>query len=113
MPASRHLKLETVDFGNTEEVDAFLEQVMSEGIRRVRSESAELQAIGLMDADEIFSRRNFRPTCAKALSVISAGRCFPEKCSSSPGRPALGRALFSLCGALLIASSTPMIAQRN
>ena len=51
MPASRHLKLETVDFGNTEEVDAFLEQVMSEGIRRVRSESAELQAKGLMDAD--------------------------------------------------------------
>ena len=51
MPASRHLKLETVDFGNTEEVDAFLEQIMSEGIRRVRSESAELQAKGLMDAD--------------------------------------------------------------
>jgi hypothetical protein len=50
MPASRHLTLETVDFGNTAEVDAFLAEVMSEGIRRVQSESAELQAKGLLDA---------------------------------------------------------------
>ena len=51
MPASRHLTLETVNFGNTKEVDAFLEQVMNEGMRRVRAAGAELQMKGLMDAD--------------------------------------------------------------
>ena len=50
MPAARHLTLETVNFDKSEEVDAFLEQVMNEGIRRVQSEGAELQAKGLMDA---------------------------------------------------------------
>ncbi len=51
MPATRHRTLETVDFGNAAEVDAFLEQMMTEGIRRVQSQGAELTAKGLMDAD--------------------------------------------------------------
>jgi len=51
MPVARHLTLETVNFGNAEEVDAFLEQMMTEGMRRVQAESAELQAKGLMDGE--------------------------------------------------------------
>lgn len=50
MPA-RHLTLETVNFDKSEEVDAFLEQVMHEGMQHVQSKGAELQASGLMDAD--------------------------------------------------------------
>jgi hypothetical protein len=51
MPVTKHLTLETVDFDDRKEVDAFLGQVMAEGIRRVRAESAELRAKGLMDGD--------------------------------------------------------------
>ena len=49
MPTTKLLTLETVDFGNPAEVDAFLEQVMTAGIARVRAETAELKARGLMD----------------------------------------------------------------
>ena len=51
MPTAKHLTLETVDFENRAEVNAFLDQVMDEGMRRVRAEGAELRARGLMDAD--------------------------------------------------------------
>ena len=51
MPAARHLILDNVNFGNSHEVDAFLEQVMNEGMRRVQADGAELQTQGLMDAD--------------------------------------------------------------
>jgi len=51
MPIAKHLTLETVDFENRAEVNAFLDQVMDEGMRRVRAEGAELRARGLMDAD--------------------------------------------------------------
>jgi hypothetical protein len=44
MPAARHLTLETVNIGNTEEVDALLNQVMKEGMSRVQAEGAELRA---------------------------------------------------------------------
>ena len=54
-PMERHcarcLTLKTANFGNRREVDALLEEVMNEGIRRVQVEGAELQAKGLMDAD--------------------------------------------------------------
>ena len=49
MHATRPLTLETVDFGNPAEVDAFLQQVMAAGMVRVRAELAELKARGLMD----------------------------------------------------------------
>lgn len=51
MPAAKHLTLETVDFENRAEVNAFLDRVMDEGMRLVRAEGAELRARGLMDAD--------------------------------------------------------------
>jgi hypothetical protein len=51
MPAAKHLTLESVNFDDRNEVDAFLGQVMAEGIRRVRAEGAELRDRGLMDAD--------------------------------------------------------------
>jgi hypothetical protein len=44
MPAARHLTLETVNIGNTEEVDALLNQVMKEGMGRVQAEGAQLRA---------------------------------------------------------------------
>ena len=51
MPTARHLTLETVNFGHPEEVDAFLKEVMDEGMRRIKSEGDELLAEGLMDAN--------------------------------------------------------------
>jgi hypothetical protein len=51
MPTAKQLTLETVDFSNSEELDVFLEQIMSNGILRVREESARLEALGLMDSD--------------------------------------------------------------
>ncbi len=51
MPTTKPLTLETVDFGNSSEVDAFLHQVMTAGMARVRAETAELIARGLMDED--------------------------------------------------------------
>lgn len=50
MPAAKHLTLETVDFNNCAQVNAFLEQMMDEGMRGVRAEGAELRAGGLTDA---------------------------------------------------------------
>jgi hypothetical protein len=51
MPIAKHLTLETVDFEDRAEVNAFLDQVMDEGMRRVQAEGAELRAGGLLDAD--------------------------------------------------------------
>jgi hypothetical protein len=51
MPAAKHLTLESVDFDNRAEVNAFPDQVMDEGMRRVGAEGTELGAKGLMDAD--------------------------------------------------------------
>ena len=50
MPTAKHLTLETVNFGHPEEVDAFLKEVMDEGMRRIKTEGDELLAEGLMDA---------------------------------------------------------------
>jgi hypothetical protein len=51
MPVARSLTLETVNFDNPDEVNTFFEQVMSEGMRRVQAEGAELRANGVMDAE--------------------------------------------------------------
>ena len=51
MPATKQLRLETVNFDDPKEVDAFLAQVIAEGMKGVRAETAELQAKGLMDAE--------------------------------------------------------------
>jgi hypothetical protein len=50
MSITRNLTLETINFSDTEEVDAFLNEVMAGGLRQVRAESEELVAKGLMDA---------------------------------------------------------------
>ncbi len=50
MPATRHLTLETVDFDNHAEEDAFLEEVMTFGMQRVHAETVELRAKGLIDS---------------------------------------------------------------
>ncbi len=51
MPTTKRLTLETVDFGNRAEVDEFLNQVIAAGMEKVRAETAELKARGLMDED--------------------------------------------------------------
>ena len=48
MSITRNLTLETINFSDTEEVDAFLNEVMAGGLRQVRAESEELVAKGLM-----------------------------------------------------------------
>jgi hypothetical protein len=51
MPATKPLTVESVNFSDSGEVDAFLEQVVASGMQRVRSDIAELQAKGLMDGE--------------------------------------------------------------
>ena len=51
MLATKRLTLETVDFKDHDEVDAFFDQIIAAGMVRVGTEMAELQAKGLMDSD--------------------------------------------------------------
>ena len=69
---AKHLALETVDFDNRAEVNAFLDRVMDEGMRRVRAEGAELRARGLMEPMADSWSLNYLPICAKVLNAISA-----------------------------------------
>jgi phosphosulfolactate synthase (CoM biosynthesis protein A) len=50
MLATKRLTLETLDSSNPEELSAFLEQVIAAGMEKVRAESAELQAKGIIDS---------------------------------------------------------------
>ena len=61
MPATRHLTLETVDFDNPAEEDAFLEEVMTYGMQRVHAETAELREKGLIDAKGNLISRELPP----------------------------------------------------
>jgi hypothetical protein len=72
MPAARHLTLETVNIGNTAEVDALLDQVMKEGMSRVQAECAELRAKVCWTPMAGFQSPNCRPACARDLIAISA-----------------------------------------
>jgi hypothetical protein len=47
--AAKRLTLETVNFDDRAEVDAFFDQIIEAGMVRVRAEMAELRAKGLMD----------------------------------------------------------------
>ncbi|HVW08031.1 MAG TPA: hypothetical protein VHC90_05585 [Bryobacteraceae bacterium] len=49
MSTKKRLTLENVDFGNRDEMNEFLRQVIAAGMERVRAETAELKARGLMD----------------------------------------------------------------
>ena len=51
MPATTHLTLETVDFDNREEVNAFMQQIMAAGRLLVQADIAKLQAMGYMDSE--------------------------------------------------------------
>lgn len=42
MPITKRLTLETLDSRNPGELTAFLEQVMEEGLKNIRAETAEL-----------------------------------------------------------------------
>jgi hypothetical protein len=48
---TKPLSVENVNFADPAEVDAFLEQVITSGMGRVRSDIAELQAKRLMDGE--------------------------------------------------------------
>jgi hypothetical protein len=51
MPVTKRLTIETVNFEDEDEMDAFDDQVISAGLARVRTESAELIRRGLMDEE--------------------------------------------------------------
>ena len=51
MPTTQSLTIENVNFGDAAELDTFIEQVITSGMGRVRSDIADLQAKGLMDGD--------------------------------------------------------------
>jgi hypothetical protein len=48
---TKPLTVENLNFGDSAEVDVFLEQVIAAGMGHVRSDIAELQAKGLMDGE--------------------------------------------------------------
>ncbi len=51
MPVAKHLTFDTLDFTKREEVDAFIQEMITVGMRGVRAETAELQAKGILDAE--------------------------------------------------------------
>jgi len=51
MLATKPITLETLDSSNKEQLDAYLDQVMTAGMEKVRAETADLQARGLMDSE--------------------------------------------------------------
>jgi hypothetical protein len=51
MLATKRITLETLDSSNEEQLDEFIAQVMEEGMKKVRAETADLQARGLMDSE--------------------------------------------------------------
>ena len=51
MLETKRLTLETIDSTNEEEMDTFLDQVIKAGMKKVRAETAELQARGILDSE--------------------------------------------------------------
>jgi hypothetical protein len=49
MPTTKRLTLETVNFDDQDEMDAFMDQVMTAGLERIRAEGDELRRRGLLD----------------------------------------------------------------
>ena len=57
MPVTKRLTIETVNFDDDDEMDEFWDQVTTEGLEKVRAESAELIRRGLMDEEGHVPRR--------------------------------------------------------
>ena len=51
MLAARRITLETLDSSNEEELDAFYDQIIAAGMEKVRAETADLQARGILDSE--------------------------------------------------------------
>ena len=49
MPTTKRLTLETVNFDDREEMDAFEDQMMTLGLERIRAEGDELRRRGVID----------------------------------------------------------------
>lgn len=54
MPVTKRLTIETVNFDDDDEMDECWDQVTTEGLEKVRAESAELIRRGLMDEEGTF-----------------------------------------------------------
>lgn len=54
LSVTKRITLETLNSNNPGEFDAFLEQVMAEGMKQVLAVTAELQAMGVIDAEGHF-----------------------------------------------------------
>ncbi len=51
MLATKRLTLETLDASDKEQLDAFIDQVMETGMKRVSADLAKLREAGLMDSE--------------------------------------------------------------
>ena len=51
MLATKPITLETLDSSDKEQLDAWFEQIITAGMEKVRAETADLQARGLMDSE--------------------------------------------------------------
>jgi len=49
VPITKRLTIENVDLDDQDEMDAFVDQVITAGLERVRAEGDELRRKGLMD----------------------------------------------------------------
>jgi hypothetical protein len=49
VPITKRLTIENVDLDDQDEMDAFVDQVITAGLKRVRAEGDELRRKGLMD----------------------------------------------------------------
>jgi len=61
MLATKRITLETLDSSNKEQLDAFFEQIITAGMEKVRAETAELQARGLLDSEGNNLNKELRP----------------------------------------------------
>ena len=51
MPVTKRLTIESVNLDDEQEMDAFVDQVLTAGMERVRAEGDELRRKGLLDSE--------------------------------------------------------------
>jgi hypothetical protein len=85
MLTTKRLTIETVNLDDERELNAFFNQVIDSGIKRVRAEGDELRRKGLLDEHGNVLLNELPPDMRE--ESISAGRC-PDAWSSSPALPA-------------------------
>ena len=51
MPVTKRLTIDNVDFDDERELDAFMNEVLTAGVERVKAEGEELRRRGILDAD--------------------------------------------------------------